>query len=108
MKKTIKSIFAMLLILCMVFTIVGCGEANTESTPNTDDDFFKDTVVENAGQNGDTTSDGTASNEDGNQGGSNQGSVSTVIPDANKVGGKPWKEVLASMPKKLRGTTMTV
>ena len=108
MKKTIRSIFAMLLVLCMVFTIVGCGEANTESTPNTDDDFFTDTVVDNAGQNGDTTSDGTASNEDGNQGGSSQGSVSTVIPDANKVGGKPWKEVLASMPKKLRGTSITV
>ena len=62
MKKTIRSIFAMLLVLCMVFTIVGCGEANTESTPNTDDDFFKDTIVDNAGQNDATTSDGTVSN----------------------------------------------
>ena len=109
MKKTIKSIFAMLLILCMVFTIVGCGEANTESTPNTDDDFFKDTIVDNAGQNNeDVASDDAASDTTNNDKPSNQGSVSTVIPDANKVGGKPWKDVLASMPKKLRGTSMTV
>ena len=109
MKKTIRSIFAMLLVLCMVFTIVGCGEANTESTPNADDDFFKDTVVDNAGQNNeDVASDDAASDTTNNDKPSSQGSVSTVIPDANKVGGKPWKEVLASMPKKLRGTSITV
>ena len=109
MKKAIKSIFAMLLILCMVFTIVGCGEANTESTPNTDDDFFTDTVVDNAGQNNeDVASNDELSDHTSSDTMVNQGSVSTKIPEANKVGGKPWKEVLASMPKKLRGTSITV
>ena len=103
MKQTIKSIFAMLLVFCMVFTIVGCDEGNTESGPAVDPDFFGDDVVVNNSQD-DTTSDTTSEGNDGNQG----GNVNIDIPKENVVGGKPWKEVLASMPKKLRDTTITI
>ena len=105
MKQTIKSIFAMLLVLCMVFTIVGCGEDSSTASSNDNKDFFVDetTDIENLQNN--TESDTPSENEEGgNQG----GSVNIDIPKENVVGGKSWKEVLASMPKKLRGTSITV
>ena len=110
MKQTIKSIFAMLLVLCMVFTIAGCGEAETNSDPvAAGDDFFTDVVTDNPNEQQGTTSEGTASNNNAstNQDG-NSGSVSTDVPEQNVVKGKTWKEVLGSMPKNLRGTSITV
>ncbi len=128
MKQTIKSIFAMLLVVCMVFTIAGCGETNTESTPTVDEGFFNPTVTDSESKQEGTSSDGADNNvdtsskddttnntssdkkddKDDKDDKDNQGSVNIDIPTENVVGGKPWKEVLASMPKKLRGTSITV
>lgn len=138
MKQTIKSIFAMLLVLCMVFTIVGCGEKETSSDPvAAGNDFFKDEVTDNGTQG--VTSDATASNvvasdntssnvssntssaassTDKNTSSNKTSSTYVSTPGGinisggenivGKTPGKPWKEVLASMPKKLRETSITV
>lgn len=99
MKNTLKSILALAMVLCMLFTIVGCGDAGSEaSSQQANDDFFVDEVTQS--QKEDTTSD-TTSDSTGSQG-------TSKVPDANKIGGKTWKEVLASMPKKLAGTTVVM
>lgn len=100
MKNTLKVILALAMVLCMLFTIVGCDNGGDTSSEQVNSDFFEDEVTQN--QNGDTTSD-TAS--DGNGSSGNQ---TTYVPEENKIGGKTWKEVVASMPKKLSGTTVVM
>ena len=101
MKNTLKTILALAMVLCMLFTIVGCGDGGSEaSSQQANEDFFVDEVTQN--QNNNTTSDTTSNSAStGNQG-------TNKVPIANKIGGKTWKEVLASMPKKLAGTTVVM
>lgn len=107
MKQTIKSLLAIAMIICMVFTVVGCDDAATGSEPvAAGDDFFTDEITQNEGatQNSDaqsTVSDGKTDKDDKND-------KDKDIPTQNKIGGKSWKEVLASMPKKLRGTKLVM
>ena len=100
MKNTLKTILALAMVFCMLFTIVGCDDGGDTSSEQVNDSFFEDEVTQN--QNGDTTSDTVSNNKDtGSQG-------SSYVPTENKIGGKTWKEVLASMPKKLAGSTVVM
>ncbi len=103
MKQMLKSLLSGLLVLAMLFTAAACDGKNTDGDKGTDknnssatnnDDFFTDTEVVNS------------NNEESGDSDSTGGTSET--PADNKVGGKSWKDVLASMPKKLRGSTITV
>lgn len=95
MKKNFRSIMALLLAIMMLFA-VGCGEKTVTSEPaNTNDDFFG--IDENTIAGDEQVSDTSSENE---------GTSSAAKP--NKTGGKAWKEVLSSMPKSLRGTTIKI
>ncbi len=106
MKKTIKSILSMFLVFVFIFCVVGCGK--NEVDPDTNDanaDFFADSENlindgSNSSQN-DTVSNGVVLNNGTNS------KPQQSTGNKNTVGGKSWKEVLASMPEKLRGTTVT-
>ncbi len=103
MKNTIKSILAIVLVLCMLFTVAGCNDNEKVESEKVlaGDDFFTDTATKNETEEVQSNADATVSTDtpaDKNQ----------VVPEQNKIGGKTWKEVLANMPKKLRGTTITV
>lgn len=122
MKKTIKSILAIVMILCMLFTAAGCtggGETNSdEQQVAAGDDFFTDTKTENEATTTDTSSgdksttsskDTQSSSKDNSDKSTGNGSVTTsVLPTENKIGGKSWNEVLKNMPKKLRGTKLVM
>lgn len=108
MKQTIKSILAIAMILCMLFTVVGCGgsgEVGSDEQVAADDSFFTDEATQNEKE--ETESKDTTSADKDTSSGSG-GNTTTIVPNANKVGGKSWKDVLASMPKKLRGKTITI
>lgn len=114
MKKTIKSILALALVLCMLFSAVGCGEGGTSSDEQqvaAGDDFFTDTKTDAATDDGNSSQSGTssASGSTSSTGTTSSNKTGTTkVPDANKTGGKTWKELLQTMPKNLRGTTVTV
>ena len=98
MKTTMKRTLTLLLAVIMLLAVAGCGsksDSTSEATAN--DDFFADdvTVVENS---------------DGNESGSSENNPGgeAAVPQENKVGGKSADEVLASMPKNLKGTKLTV
>lgn len=101
MKRTLKTLLSVLLIMAMVFCVAGCGDKGGDtSTPNAvNDDFFgiDEEDVINSGTTDNSQSAGTDSSSSGNN-----------TPTENTVGGKSWADVLASMPKTLRGTTVTV
>lgn len=112
MKQTLKSLLSVLLVLVMVFSVVGCGDSGDKtSQPAVDDDFFTDTesVIE-----GDDNADSTGSSSGNASAGANASSKNEAatntssVPKESVVGGKAWKDVLASMPKNLRGTTVKV
>ena len=99
MKNNVKRFAALFLALLMIFTIAGCGSEEkpaTTSDVETNDDFFTDdvTVVENNDSKEAESKNETKSN--------------TSVPKGNKVGGKSADAVLASMPKKLKGTKITM
>lgn len=104
MKKQITRIFSLLLVLVLCFTCAACG-GDTNSTPNTNnDDFFTDTqniISTESETQGDAT---VPSNQTGT---STSGSTSSV-PQNNVVKGKSLAEVLKSIPKDLKGTTIEV
>lgn len=119
MKEKIKVILAIFMTLCMLFAAVGC----TGNEPEVDseqvvmsDDFFKDETEDeintesennNESSKGDKTTESSATTSTSKDGADKSGSTSTV-PTENQVGGKTWQQVLKSMPKKLRGTTMVM
>ncbi len=130
MKTNFKRFLTLVLALVMVLTIVGCGskkeDNKTDDTVN--DDFFADdaTVVEDDGDDADNTGDDAdattsnsgkkvttkkktvtkgTSNDDTDTDDTNGNSVT---PKENKVGGKSIKNVLSTVPKKLKGTTVTM
>lgn len=103
MKANLKKWVALCLAIVLAFAIVGCGAKKETSSDGeiTNDDFFADDVT--------VTSD---TDEGKNAGGGtktgNGSGKKNEVPNANKVGGKSADDVLASMPKKLRGTTLTM
>ena len=110
MKNTIKALLSMMLILAMVFSVAGCGnEKESSETAGVNDDFFTDEVTNTVSDETDSvTSDSKDTSSGGSQTTQSQSSSKTSTPAESTVGGKSWKQVLASMPKSLRGTTVTV
>lgn len=105
MKRTYITILAILLVLTMFFSVTGCGKAANTESEAVNDGFFADAenVIESA-------SGDASNNTSGSSGSTSDSSIdkNTDIPKESVVGGKSWKNVLASMPKKLRGTTVKV
>lgn len=99
MKRIARIILVLVLVTSMIFTAVGCGGKEPASS-DANDDFFADSenII-------DTGSEDANSNNSGD--GSGQGET-TQNPsnNVNSVGGKTWAEVLANMPKNLKGTTI--
>lgn len=95
MKTKIRSIMALLLAIMMLLAVVGCGDKNPSEPTNNNDDFFG--IDENTIAGDNQTEDVESKNEGGS---------STAKP--NKTEGKAWKELLSSMPKSLRGTTIKI
>ncbi len=110
MKQAIKSILAIFMILCMIFTVVGCTQTQTESEQvAAGDDFFTDTKTENPVESQDTTgSNGGTTTSSNTPSGGNSTTSNVTVPEENAVGGSSWQKVLNSIPKKLKGTTVTV
>lgn len=91
----IKSILATLLALTMLLSFAGCGSKDATSEPANNDDFFG--IDESNIAGAEDTNSNAADKE-------NSGSVANT----NKTGGKSWSEILGSMPKSLRGTTVKI
>ena len=96
MKQILKVILISFLVLAIVLGTAACGGENTSSTVNVDSDSYEDEYedLDTDTASGDDT---VVSSVGGNGGGSGgNGAV------------KPWKDILASMPKELKGTTVHV
>lgn len=98
MKTNLRRMLATIFAMVLLFTIVGCGSnegSSNETNSGVNDDFFGidentiDSNVNSSNSQSNSTTSGTTTN-------------------TNKTGGKTWKEVLESMPKKLRGSTLKV
>lgn len=111
MKQIKKRTMSIMLVLAMFITAVGCDQTQSNSEvndPNNDnyftesnnDDFFTDTteVIDNTAPGANSGNTGNAAN----------GQTSTTGNAQLTVKGKSWKDVLASMPKELNGTTVTL
>lgn len=120
MKFNFKSVLSLLMVIFMLLTIAACGDKeNTAESEKSagDEDFFTASLVSGE-DSGETTSTENGSQAQNNNGGqttsasSNVGGTAsttkTEVPKENKVGGKTWAEVLKSMPKNLRNTSLTV
>ena len=109
MKQTVKALVSIVLLLAIAFSAAGCEKKETSSNSSSEaalgDDFFadKETLTSNE-ENAAGTSESSLSGDSGKT--SVGGTVS--VPKENLVGGKSWEAVLSSMPKSLRGTTVTV
>lgn len=91
MRNFLKSLIALSMALVMFLSMAACSEK--DNNQSVDNDFFTDDEVQIGTDFGSDKIESTES--DGED-------------KTNSVGGKSWEEVLASMPKKLRGTKITV
>lgn len=101
MKKTLQSIYAMIICLFIVLSICGCGSGNTTSkmeSSNVDPGFFTDAEVITSSSDGETSDEKVASETASND----------KLNSNTATSGKSWKEVLSSMPKNLKNSTITV
>ena len=135
MKITLKSLLALAMVICMLFAVAGCGDKGkeTSSEQTVNDDFFattetKDDVSsedissntssdaqsnvtsnkDNASNKNQNTSSGGKTSSTTNTSSNGSGNITTKVPEGFQIGGKSWKDVLAGMPKKLRGTKLTM
>lgn len=120
MKNTLKSILALAMVICMILTVAGCGDKKNETaSDDANDAFFTEAETTDGSTTESTTStqtQSTTSNQQSqtqsttSQGTTSQGgnTVTTTVPKENTIGGKSWKDVLAGMPKNLRGTTLVM
>lgn len=97
-KNLFRSVLTILLAVLMLCTVVGCGGSDVTSSDDfTGDDFFADDTESAIKGNDEVNSEPDSGSVSGSD------KVETV-----KSEGKSWNEVLASMPKSLRGTTVTI
>lgn len=96
MKMSIKKLLTLFLALIMVVSIVGCGSSKEDAGKDTgvNDDFFADDITVVEDENDDNTE--------------KENNDKTETPKENVISGKSADEVLSSMPKKLKGTTITM
>lgn len=113
MKRAFKSIACLIFMLSVLFSMASCSTPETGETSSggdsnaVDDDFFVDNETPISGQEEQTgsTSQGTANSSNAPE---NSTAGTTSVPKENQIGGKSWEQVLASMPSKLKGTTVTM
>lgn len=91
MKRTFLKSLCLALVLIMVFACVGCGAKTDKNEGTTNTDIYGDLTVDVGGVGG-TTSTGDADT-------GNDATVST---------GTTGSDIFASIPKSLKGTTVTV
>ena len=107
MKFKLKSFLALLMLVCLVLTAAGC-KGKTEEEPakeKVNEDFFTESLISDESQSEQAGTNGDASDS----GSSNASSdVDQMVHEDNRINGKSWNDVLASMPKNLRGTNLTV
>ena len=101
MLKKWRSVIALILAINILFALVGCQNSADDGQSGevvdgeaVGDNFFTDNEV--ILDDGEKNSDASGDNDDKTQ------------SSANIVGGKTWKQVLAAMPKTLKGSTITV
>ncbi|MDD4700230.1 MAG: extracellular solute-binding protein, partial [Oscillospiraceae bacterium] len=97
MKQALKTILSLMLALVMAFSAVACGDKSNKTGNTVNDDFFTDSNTQMEVESDSTTANDSSKDEDSNAEGT-----------GNSVGGKSWNEVLASMPKNLRGSTIKI
>ena len=115
MKNKIKSLLALVMAICMLFAIAGCGDKGKDTSSEqtvSNDDFFTDSETENTSSTDTQSTASTDKKQSKNTNKGDNGQTGTVttqtVPKENQIGGKSWKDVLASMPKKLRGTKLVM
>lgn len=98
MKKALRTILSLFLVLTMVVTIAACGNEQPSSSDSASvgDDFFTDEENMVSGDTNSASDSDTPSND------------TQETPVENETKGKSWDDVLAAMPKSLRGTTIDV
>ena len=104
MKKTLVKIFCLVLTVLMVLSIAGCGKT-ADTVSDTEADF-------DLGGSGETADNSGGSDTDTSSG----ADVDVSVPDGSSAAVQPkasldslsWNQLLAQMPKELRGTTITV
>ena len=111
MKKTFKSVLSLFLVIVMALCVVGCGNnSSTEDTQtdNVNDDFFTD-EVENEIQIDSETEDTSEENVESDSQTDASSKEQTVSGSNDEQEDKDsWQGMLASMPKSLRGSKLTV
>ena len=108
MKKTLLKLICFALTVFMIFGMVGCGSEKTtsvnEDMGDFDLDFGTDSTQTDATQSGSDA--GTGNDANANDAASKgNANVTTTTEDLDKLS---WSQLLAKMPKELRGTTITI
>ncbi len=102
--EKLRRFLSLALALAILVCAAGCGssgEKTSSPSQGADDDFFTDSEDVIGGE--ESNVDGNTSKTESKGSGTN-----STVPKENKTGGKSWNQVLAGMPKSLRGTTVTV
>ena len=99
MKNLLRAMTAILLVIVMTATMAGCGDKQDPQS-GVNDGFFTD---EESRMSQSTDSGATSSSSD-----SGSTAPTSSVRAENTVNGKSWNQVLSSMPKELRGTTVTI
>ncbi len=94
MKQNLKRIFCLLLALAMVLSFAACGDSN--KPVDTDDDGW-DIDHSTSGNLGDINNIQTPDNKD-----------QIVAPQVKDADSLSWRQLVAQMPKELKGTTVYV
>ena len=102
MKKVFKSVTVLFLVVCIALGAVGCGKqekSNTVSNQTNNDDFFGDTesVISSSSKEDVSSTESKVKTE-----------KKKAVSTKNKTGGKSFEDVLASMPKSLKGSTVVM
>lgn len=109
MKKTLLRLICLTLAIFMIFGMVGCGSEKTTSVNEDMGDFELDFGTEStqtdATQSGSDAGTGNDANTNGDTASKGNANVNTTTEDLDKLS---WNQLLAKMPKELKGTTITI
>ena len=120
MKKFLRLCLTLLLIMSMLLCAAcGGGTATLEVESEYDNDFFTDEETDvdvdvdvDADEDTDDTNSSAKSKSSSKSSSKSTNKTTSIdtesVKKATTVGGKSWSDVLASMPKSLKGTKLTV